>query len=130
MKNVIEIPPEFIERYNIERAKVKTLGQAIGYGHIMETASKLWREYLKETGAPEEGAFVPVIITKDGKVIADQYIIPQSTEDYGTEVAKAVTNLNIDLEWNDGVDVTLEGMPNRIKDIVASAKKLVELLKK
>lgn len=126
----MEIPPEVIERYNIERQKVKTLGQAIGYGHIMETASKLWREYLKETGTPEEGAFVPVIITKEGKVIADQYIIPQTTEDYGTEVAKAVKQLSIDLKWNDSADINLIGLPTRIKDIVTSARKLVELLKK
>lgn len=39
---------------------VKMIGDKIGYGHTMELASALWRRKLKETGTPENGAFVPV----------------------------------------------------------------------
>lgn len=41
---------------------VKSLGEKIGYGHLMELASALWREKLKQTNTPTDGAFVTTII--------------------------------------------------------------------
>lgn len=41
---------------------VQSLGEDIGYGELMSIASRLWREYLKDLGVGESGAFVPVII--------------------------------------------------------------------
>jgi len=41
---------------------VKSLGELYGYGELMETASKLWKEDLKKKNIPESGAFVPVLI--------------------------------------------------------------------
>lgn len=40
---------------------VKELGDRIGYGHLMELASALWRYDLQSHGHPSIGAFVPVI---------------------------------------------------------------------
>lgn len=40
---------------------IKSIGDQIGYGHLMCIASALWRKRLKETGTPPEGAFVPTI---------------------------------------------------------------------
>jgi hypothetical protein len=44
-----------------EIAEVKKLGSQIGYGNMMHIASDLWKEYLKEKGFPESGAFVPAL---------------------------------------------------------------------
>jgi len=41
---------------------VKILGDEIGYGNLMSLASALWRDKLKESGTPTEGAFVPALI--------------------------------------------------------------------
>jgi len=41
--------------------KVRELGQAIGYGNMMDLACKLWRIKLRESGFPESGAFIPVL---------------------------------------------------------------------
>ena len=40
---------------------VQELGEQIGYGHMMNLASALWRKDLKDNGYPEIGAFVPTI---------------------------------------------------------------------
>ncbi len=59
---------------------VKQLGEQIGYGHMMEIASALWRKSLKEKDYPASGAFIPTIkqwITEEGqkaaKVSCDAY---------------------------------------------------------
>ena len=44
-----------------EAMAVKKLGEAIGYGNLMEWASALWRKKLYDLGCPTEGAFVPRI---------------------------------------------------------------------
>lgn len=41
---------------------VKQLGEQIGYGHLMDLASALWRKSLKDKGYPESGAFVTTIL--------------------------------------------------------------------
>lgn len=42
--------------------KVKELGESIGYGHLMNIASALWRKNLQEKGYPTTGAFVPTCL--------------------------------------------------------------------
>ena len=44
-----------------EISAVKALGEQIGYGHLMELASALWRKSLKEKDYPTSGAFVATI---------------------------------------------------------------------
>ncbi len=65
---------------DIER--VRQLSEEIGYGHLMSLASSLWREKLKETGIPLEGAFIPVIrsFVVEDKEIED--IVDKSTKHY------------------------------------------------
>lgn len=55
----------------IEVNKVKELGEQIGYGHLMSIASALWRKTLKESGIPENGAFVPTCLPFIDKEVAD-----------------------------------------------------------
>ena len=57
---------------------VKKLGDEIGYGNLMNIASALWRDMLKKTGTPIEGAFVPTCIP----FIKKGYHDPKSTENY------------------------------------------------
>jgi len=40
---------------------IKSIGDQIGYGHLMSIASALWRKKLNESGVPESGAFVPMV---------------------------------------------------------------------
>lgn len=40
---------------------VKALGDTIGYGHLMNLASALWRQKMREENLPISGAFVPAI---------------------------------------------------------------------
>ena len=40
---------------------VKKVGEKIGYGHMMELASALWRQKLRDTKVPETGAFISVL---------------------------------------------------------------------
>ena len=54
-------------KLQIEELQVKELGEKIGYGKMMHVASKLWKQKLKETGVPEDRAFIPVI--KTGEII-------------------------------------------------------------
>ena len=44
-----------------EVLEVKKLGEKIGYGHLMELASALWRKHLRDRGYPDTGAFLPII---------------------------------------------------------------------
>lgn len=39
---------------------IKSIGEHIGYGHLMAIASALWREDLRNKDYPESGAFVGV----------------------------------------------------------------------
>jgi hypothetical protein len=41
-----------------EKRLVKKIGEVIGYGNMMELASQLWRESLKESGYPVGGEHV------------------------------------------------------------------------
>ena len=45
---------------NIET--IEQLGEKIGYGHLMNLASAIWRKNLKENGYPEIGAFIPTCL--------------------------------------------------------------------
>ena len=58
------------ERTKKEIAEVKLLGSRIGYGHLMELASALWREDLEKQGYPIIGAFVPTVES----FIKDEYV--------------------------------------------------------
>jgi len=49
------------ETIKAEVIQVKELGEKIGYGHLMELASALWRKSLEEKGYPISGAFIPTI---------------------------------------------------------------------
>lgn len=42
---------------------VETLGEAIGYGNMMDIASALWAEKLDITYGVSTGAFVPTILS-------------------------------------------------------------------
>lgn len=50
--------------------RVEELGNQIGYGHLMNIASALWRKSLKEKGHPESGAFVPTCLCFVDKELA------------------------------------------------------------
>lgn len=39
---------------------VRRLGDKIGYGNLMDTASKLWYQTMKDDGFPTDGVFIPV----------------------------------------------------------------------
>ena len=49
------------QRIKVEVEQVKELGEQIGYGHLMELASALWRKSLEEKNYPISGAFVTTI---------------------------------------------------------------------
>lgn len=67
-----------------EVIQVKELGEKIGYGHLMELASALWRKSLQEKGYPTSGAFIPIIealivkdaldISKRSKTTYDEFV--------------------------------------------------------
>lgn len=62
------------ERLKYEVQAVKTLGQSIGYGHLMQLASTLWADDLESHGLPRSGAHVPTVmplLTEEGKKIAE-----------------------------------------------------------
>jgi hypothetical protein len=46
---------------DIEKELVRQLGEKIGYGNMMQLASDLWEEKMKENGWPTSGVFVPVL---------------------------------------------------------------------
>lgn len=56
--------------------KVRELGEAIGYGNMMNLACTLWRIKLKQTGVSETGAFVPVLSMDIKESEADFYLKP------------------------------------------------------
>jgi len=49
-------------KIQLEIKAVKEIGEQIGYGHLMELASALWRKSLKVKGHPTTGAFVATIL--------------------------------------------------------------------
>lgn len=59
-----------IELYKNEILKVKALGEAIGYGNLMDIASVLWGHQLERNGVSDDGAFYPMILMeiKDGEL--------------------------------------------------------------
>lgn len=59
---------------------VRQLGSQMGYGHLMELASALWREDLQETLGFSSGAFVPVCTYSIKK--ADVPMIEKSSNQY------------------------------------------------
>ena len=52
-----------ITNLKLEVKAVKKIGEQIGYGHLMELASALWRKSLKDKGFPESRAFVATILS-------------------------------------------------------------------
>jgi hypothetical protein len=66
-----------------EVALVKTIGDDIGYGHLMSLASALWRKSLADKGYPIMGAFVPTI----EDFIKDEYKDTSSTDNYDKIIA-------------------------------------------
>lgn len=58
-----------------EMYKVQQLGEAIGYGNLMEWASALWRRHLRERGFHPSGAFIPKCAEAGPQqLIYDQYV--------------------------------------------------------
>jgi len=57
---------------------VKEIGDIIGYGHLMNIASSLWREMLREKEFPVSGAFLPTCLLfvkdKDKKMHEDDAV--------------------------------------------------------
>lgn len=61
----------------LEVEVVKSIGERIGYGHLMTIASALWRKSLKEKDCPISGAFVPTCIDfleKESRASAESII--------------------------------------------------------
>ncbi|WP_303834686.1 hypothetical protein [Ruminococcus flavefaciens] len=52
------------ELYKQEVLVVKSLGEKIGYGNLMDIASVLWAEDLQRHAEPDIGAFYPAILTQ------------------------------------------------------------------
>ena len=62
------------QNFKNEVQVVKSLGQSIGYGHLMQLASTLWANDLESHGLPRSGAHVPSVmplLTEEGKKIAE-----------------------------------------------------------
>lgn len=62
------------QNFKNEVQAVKSLGQSIGYGHLMQLASTLWADDLESHGLPRSGAHVPTVmplLTEEGKKIAE-----------------------------------------------------------
>ena len=57
MSEVLEIMHEELNKYRSEKEAVMYLGEAIGYGNVMQLCSILWRESLIAKGYPPQGAF-------------------------------------------------------------------------
>lgn len=53
-----------MKKYKAEILSVKALGDAIGYGNLMDIASVLWAEDLQRHAEPDIGAFYPAILTQ------------------------------------------------------------------
>lgn len=55
--------------------RVRFLGEEIGYGNLMQLASSLWRQSLREKGYPTGGAFIPTIGKLSGdELMYDEYL--------------------------------------------------------
>lgn len=50
-----------LETYKEQILTVEEIADQIGYGHLMHIASALWREKLKNSGVPDNGAFFPTL---------------------------------------------------------------------
>lgn len=75
------------QRLAAEIELVRQVGEDIGYGHLMSLASALWRKKLRDTGAPESGAFVAT-----GIIFVDENrrdVVEESTEQYDGLIKKA-----------------------------------------
>ncbi len=77
LQDIIEnIDKSSSEDMKDEVRQVKELGDKIGYGHMMELASALWRKNLKDKGYPTSGAFIttllPFIDDKETKEMAER----------------------------------------------------------
>jgi len=65
---------------------IKSIGEQVGYGHLMCVASALWRKSLKEKGIPEDGAFVPMIPAG----IKDDWFNEGELENYDKIILKTI----------------------------------------
>lgn len=65
-------------QFEQEILEVKKLGDKIGYGHLMQLASALWRHDLRMGGISMSGAFVPVIhhgYPTEEQIRYDRYVL-------------------------------------------------------
>jgi len=70
-----------------EYAAVKLVGEKIGYGNLMSIAGTLWRRMLRDSGAPESGAFYPTCPSFIDKEIAKE-----------TRVQEEITHMDVELD--------------------------------
>lgn len=45
---------------------VQSLGEELGWGHLMELSAALWAIDFQEEGYPTDGCFVPVLLNQIG----------------------------------------------------------------
>jgi len=108
--------------------KVRELGKSIGYGHLMQIASALWREMLKQDDI-ESGAFVPVCISSIKK--RDIKMINDSIESYN----KIINNEIYDKILNKFVNIPEFSYPIWVKlngedfELIKSLSKSVDPIK-
>lgn len=100
--------------------KVRELGEAIGYGNIMNLACTLWRIKLKQTGAPETGAFVPVLLMD----------IKESESDFYLNSLKNFEQHVIELSVKDEKPSIPEYLLNQPKEIELSGDEYHEIFMK
>lgn len=76
------------EFYKNEILKVKSLGESIGYGNLMDIASILWGHQLKRNGVLDNGALYPMIIDeiKEGKLKEDAILNRQQKYEWYKEL--------------------------------------------
>ena len=67
---------EHLKLYKNEILAVKSLGEQIGYGNLMDIASVLWAETLRQNDLPDDAAFYPTIINamKEGELKKDAIV--------------------------------------------------------
>lgn len=61
-----------LQNYNEQKA-VRELCEQIGYGNVMDIASREWQAHLEKCGLPTEGAHKPAIVT-DNHVYANDKV--------------------------------------------------------
>lgn len=71
---------------NTEINVVKTIGDEIGYGHLMSIASALWRKKLIEINIPEGGAFIPMLPCG----VKDDWVNEDEIENYDNIIKKEI----------------------------------------